>query len=93
MNFYNPITNRWRQTYIGNNEAIWEMRGEYKDGVMHFEGEMFSAGSPPVLVRVKFYNLPPDKVRHTQDNSADGGKTWTNVWDATYVRKQGAAAK
>ena len=45
------------------------------------------------MVRVKFYNLSPDRVRHTQDNSTDGGQTWTNVWDATYVRKKEAATK
>lgn len=93
MNFFNPATNKWRQTYIGNNEAIWEMSGEYKDGVMSYEGEMFAPRGAPVMVRVKFYNLSPDRVRHTQDNSTDGGKTWTNVWDATYVRKKEAATK
>jgi tetratricopeptide (TPR) repeat protein len=90
MNFFNPATNKWRQTYIGNNEVIWEMSGEYKDGVMFYAGEMFPPRGAPVMVRVKFYNLSPDRVRHTQDNSTDGGKTWTNVWDATYVRKKEA---
>ena len=90
MNFFNPATNKWRQTYIGNNEVIWEMSGEYKDGVMFYAGEMFPPRGAPVMVRVKFYNLSPDRVRHTQDNSTDGGTTWTNVWDATYVRKKEA---
>ncbi|HEX6622942.1 MAG TPA: tetratricopeptide repeat protein [Pyrinomonadaceae bacterium] len=93
MNFFNPVTNKWRQTYIGNNETIWEMSGEYKDGVMFYAGEMFPPRGAPVMVRVKFYNLSPDRVRHTQDNSTDGGKTWTNVWDATYVRKKEAATQ
>ena len=93
LNFYNPASNKWRQTYIGNNETIWEMSGEYKDGVMFFEGEMFAPRGAPVMVRVKLYNLSPDTVRHTQDNSTDGGKTWTNVWDATYVRKKEAVTK
>lgn len=88
MNFFNPATNKWRQTYISNNEAIWEMSGEYKDGVMFYEGEMFPPRGAPVMVRVKFFNLSPDRIRHTEDDSNDGGKTWTNVWDATYVRKQ-----
>ena len=57
---------------------------------MFYAGEMFPPRGAPVMVRVKFYNLSPDRVRHTQDNSTDGGKTWTNVWDATYVRKKEA---
>lgn len=91
MNFFNPVTNRWRQTYISNNQVIWEMSGEYKDGAMHYEGEMLAAGSQPIMVRVKLYSQSPDRVHHTQDNSTDGGKTWTNVWDSIYVRKKEAA--
>jgi tetratricopeptide (TPR) repeat protein len=93
MNFFNPVTNKWRQTYISNNEVIWEMSGEYRDGVMLYEGEMYSAGSRPVMVRVKLYNQSPDRIRHTQDNSTDGGKTWQNVWDSIYVRLKETESK
>lgn len=93
MNFFNPSTNKWRQSYISNNEVIWEMSGEFKDGVMLLEGEMYAPGSAPVMVRVKFYNLSPDHMRHTQDNSTDGGKTWTNVWDSTYIRQKESIPK
>ncbi|HJQ69017.1 MAG TPA: tetratricopeptide repeat protein [Blastocatellia bacterium] len=93
MNFYNPVTKKWRQTYIGNNQIVWEMSGEYKDGVMQYDGEMLAAGSQPTTVRVKFYNLGPDKLRHTQDNLGGDGKTWTTVWDSIYVRKKAAASE
>ncbi|MBA3713718.1 MAG: tetratricopeptide repeat protein [Pyrinomonadaceae bacterium] len=92
MNFYNPVLKKWRQTYMSNNQIIWEMSGEYKDGIMRYDGEMISAGSQPIMVRVKFYNQAPERVRHTQENSTDGGRAWTNVWDATYVRKKTTAA-
>jgi tetratricopeptide (TPR) repeat protein len=90
MNFYNPLTKRWRQTYMSNNQVIWEMSGEYKDGAMQFEGEMITA-SGPVKVRVKLYGMGPDKIHHTQDNLGSDGKTWTRVWDSVYVRKKAAA--
>lgn len=90
MNFYNPVTKKWRQTYMSSNQVIWEMSGTYKDGVMNYEGEMMPPNSQPIMVRVKLYNLSTERIRHTQDNSTDGGKTWTNVWDSTYVRKKAA---
>jgi hypothetical protein len=86
INFYNPNTRRWRQTYVGSNLGIWEMSGVYKDGALHYEGEKFTPGK--VLVRVTFINLSPDRLRHTEDNSTDGGKTWNTVWDAMYIRKK-----
>lgn len=92
MNFYNPLIKKWRQTYMSNGQAIWEMAGEYKDGVMSFEGEVISA-SGKILTRVNFYSISPDKVRHTQENSTDGGTTWTNVWDAMYVRKKAPVSR
>ena len=89
LNFYNPVLGVWRQTYIGNNLAIWEMSGEYKDKAMRYSGQMF-AGNATVMTRVTFYNLEPGRLRHTQENSTDEGKTWTTVWDAMYLRKSKA---
>ncbi len=90
MNFYNPVLKKWRQTYMSNNQVVWEMSGEYKDGAMRYEGEVIPPNGTKTLTRVVFYNQGPDKLRHTEDDSTDGGKTWTNVWDAIYVRKKPA---
>lgn len=90
MNFYNPVTKKWRQTYMSSNQVVWEMTGEYKDGAMRYEGEIHSA-TGIVKTRVTLENLSPDKVHHTEDDSRDGGKTWTNVWDSLYIRKKAAA--
>ncbi len=88
MSFYNPVTKKWRQTYVGSGQGVWEMSGEYKDGAMHFAGELYNGGAK-ILTRVTFYNLG-EKVRHTQEDSADNGQTWKTVFDATYVKKSAA---
>lgn len=90
MNFYDPVVKKWRQTYIGNSRAVWEMSGEYRDGAMRYEGEIHTPNGNKTLTRVTLYGLSPDRIRHTQDDSTDGGKTWTNVWDSVYVRKKNA---
>lgn len=87
FNFYNPVTKRWHQSYMDSGGDNWMMDGEYRDGVLRFESFIYSPGSK-VQVRMSFTNLGPDKVRQTADTSADGGKTWTPVWDGTYVRKR-----
>ncbi len=88
MNFYNPMTKKWRQTYVGSGQGVWEMSGEYKDGAMRYEGELFN-GKGKVMTRVTFYNQG-EKVRHTQEDSNDNGQTWKTVFDATYVKKSAA---
>jgi tetratricopeptide (TPR) repeat protein len=89
FNFYNPITRKWHQSYMDNDGSNWMMDGEYKDGALKYEGAIYSPGEK-VLVHMTFFNLGPDKVRQWAETSADEGKTWTTVWDGTYVRKKSA---
>ena len=87
LNFFDPILNKWRQVYVANDRTIWDMTGEYTDGAMRFEGKVTDADGTTKLTRVTFFKLESDRVRHTEDNSSDGGETWINVWDAIYLRK------
>ncbi|HVG28955.1 MAG TPA: tetratricopeptide repeat protein [Pyrinomonadaceae bacterium] len=87
FNFYNPVTKKWHQSYMDSTGGNWMMDGEYKDGAMRYEGYLYTPqGRTPV--RVTFFNLGADKVRHTAETSADDGKTWTQGWDGLYVRKK-----
>ena len=86
-NFYNPISKKWHQSYMDNNGANWMMDGELKDGVLRYEGAIYSPNGK-VLVHMTFYNLGPDKVRQTAETSNDDGKTWKPIWDGLYVRKK-----
>ncbi|MCU1267268.1 MAG: tetratricopeptide repeat protein [Acidobacteria bacterium] len=87
FNFYNPITRKWHQSYMDSAGSNWMMDGELKDGALKYEGAIYSPGQK-VLVHMTFFNLGADKVRQWAETSADEGKTWTVVWDATYVRKK-----
>ncbi len=87
FNFYNPVTHKWHQSYMGNDAGNWMMDGELKDGVLRYEGVIYSPNGK-TLVRMNFYNLGPDKVRQTAELSSDDGKTWTPSWDGMYVRKK-----
>jgi tetratricopeptide (TPR) repeat protein len=88
FNFYNPVTHKWHQSYMGNDAGNWMMDGEYKDGAMRYEGAVYSPPNAHVLTRMTFFNLGPDKVRQLGENSTDGGKTWVVTWDAMYIRKK-----
>ena len=87
FNFYNPSTKKWHQSYMDNSGGNWMMDGELKDGVLRYEGAIYSP-TGKVLVHMTFYNMGPDKVRQTAETSIDDGKTWTSVWDGMYIRKK-----
>lgn len=86
FNFFNSTLGTWHQTYIGTNMTVWDMTGEFKDGKMYYSGQVFSRGTT-VLTKVTMWSIGPDRMRHTEENSTDQGKTWTNVWDSTYIRR------
>lgn len=87
INFFNPILGTWRQSYMSSNQTIWEMTGEYKEGAMRYTGHVYAPNGQTVMTRVTFFNLEPNRLRHTEDDSRDGGKTWTTTWDAIYIRR------
>ena len=40
-------------------------------------------------MRMPFFNQGSDRVRQLQEQSADGGKTWSVSFDGLYTRKKG----
>jgi tetratricopeptide (TPR) repeat protein len=87
-NFYNPVTRKWHQSYMGNDGGNWMMDGEYKEGALRYEGAIFTPNGNKTLVHMTFFNLGPDKVRQMAETSSDNGKTWAVTWDAMYIRKK-----
>ncbi len=90
MNFVDPETNKWIQVWVGssgiNNLNITRFYdGEYKDGAMRFVFDRTVQGQK-MIGRFIFYNEGPNQVRQFNEQSMDGGKTWTTSYDFTYKR-------
>src|ERR1700730_17208984 len=90
MNFIDPVTNKWEQVWVGSdgrgNHVGRFINGEYKENVMRFEFETPDAQGKKLMGRFSFFNEGPQQVRQLNETSADGGKTWTTVYDFTYKR-------
>jgi tetratricopeptide (TPR) repeat protein len=91
LNFYNPVTRKWHQSYMGSGGDNWMMDGEYKDGALRYAGSIYTPGGAQTPVHMTFVNLEPGKVRQWAETSADGGKTWQTTWDAIYIRRRADA--
>jgi tetratricopeptide (TPR) repeat protein len=90
LNFIDPITKKWKQTWAGSYAGgIQEfVNGKYEDSIMHFEFETTDGHGNKISGRFRFYNQGPNQVRQFSETSADGGKTWTTNYDFTYKRKK-----
>ena len=93
MNFYDPATRKWRQTWVDGRGGVLEFAGEFRDGAMRYTGETAGANGARTQARLTFFHLGPDRVRQLWEQSSDGGKTWSVVFDGMYLRKgtEGAA--
>jgi len=90
MNFVDPVTNKWIQVWVGSSGIVPQnitrfYDGEYRDGAMRFVFDLELNGVK-IIGRFIFYNESPNQVRQFNEQSSDGGKTWTTSYDFTYKR-------
>lgn len=90
INFIDPVTNKWKQSWSGSYTAGNQefVDGEYKDSAMRFTFETTDNQGKKLIGRFIFFNEGPNQVRQFNETSADSGKTWTTNYDFTYMRKK-----
>jgi tetratricopeptide (TPR) repeat protein len=87
INYFDPSNGKWKQKWAGSSQDITEFYdGEYKDNMMRFKFD--NPGPNGVGAgRLTFTNMSPSKVRQHSEQTTDGGKTWTTVYDFMYLRR------
>ncbi|HEX2605993.1 MAG TPA: hypothetical protein VHK91_01395 [Flavisolibacter sp.] len=89
MNFISPDTRKWEQVWMGSGGIyLHYYNGSYSDQAMRFEGAGNDKAGKPLLFHLTYFNLSPATLRQLLEQSADGGKTWTTVYDFSYKRLQ-----
>jgi len=87
FNYYDVRDKKWHQLYLdnsGNAGAFPAMAGDLVDGKM----VLITDETKSPVSRWTWYVLEPGKVRQMAEQSTDGEKTWSVVWDSVYVKKQ-----
>ena len=83
LSFYDQNADKWRQTWIDNQGAPLYLSGGFKKGSM-----VLTDGSDTEnLQRVTWTPLKDRRVRQHWESSADGGESWTTVFDGYYARQ------
>lgn len=88
FNFYNATTRKWHQTWVDDQGEIAEFDGDFHDGAMRLEGYRQGPAKDRIPARLTLTPLPDGTVRQLGENSTDGGKTWTVLYDFIYARKK-----
>lgn len=86
FNTYQSNEKKWHQVWVDDGGTFLNLIGEFKGGAMVLSGEQPGAGITD-RITWKRVNNDPDQVRQFWQQSRDGGKTWSAVFDGLYVRK------
>jgi hypothetical protein len=88
FNSYNARTQKWEQFWVDGRGSVIHFTGEVRDGNMYYTTESTAPNGTRILGTMTFFDLGPDRVRQLWEQSTDGGKTWSVVFDGMYHRKK-----
>lgn len=87
MNFYDPVSDSWKQTWIDISGVIIYYDGNIKDGAMHYEGTLINKDGSTELSRMLLEPNEDGSVHQLIERSTDGGKSWYVWFDGKYVKQ------
>ncbi len=85
LSTYDPVADRWRQTWVDNQGSHFEFAGALRAGQMELRTET-DIGGRPALLRMRWFNIREDALDWAWERSDDGGVTWTPLWEVAYSR-------
>jgi hypothetical protein len=89
---YNAAADRWELIGMDAGGGLQDFgAGHCVDGEMHIEQKFGVAGNHPAAMRIRYYNIQPDRFSWTADRSTDDGKTWVKDFQRIEARRIGPA--
>ena len=89
---YNSVTGHWELISMEGGGGLQDFgTGQRVDDEMHIEQKFGVAGGKPLTLRIRYYNIHPDRFSWTADRSTDDGKTWTADFQHIEARRIGPA--
>lgn len=89
---YNAAAERWELIGMDAGGGLQDTgTGRRDGGEVHIEQRFGVAGGKPITMRIRYYNIQPDRFSWSADRSADGGQTWVKDFQRIEAHRIGAA--
>jgi len=82
---YDSSKDQWHQTWVDNQGGYLDFVGEWHGDQMIMVREAVTEDGP-VLQRMVWYEIQPDKMEWNWERSTDGGENWNVLWQIHYRR-------
>lgn len=87
---YNAVADRWELIGMDSGNGLQDFgTGQRTETEMHIEQKFGVASGNPAILRIRYYNIRPDRFSWTADRSTDGGKTWVKDFQQIEARRIG----
>ncbi len=87
VSVFDPVSGKWKQTWVDNDGSYLDFVGEFKDGEMILSRHATKADGTSSLQRMVWKNISANELDWSWEKSNDSGKTWEIVWPIHYKRK------
>ena len=89
---YNKFQERWELIGADAGSGLQDFGTANRVGSeMHIEQRFGVAGGKPSILRIRYYNIGPDRFSWSADKSVDGGKTWVVGHQTIEAKRIGVA--
>jgi len=72
-NFYNAGTGKWEQVWLSAGSVL-KLEGSVKDGEMRYEGKTPRPSGEPILNKLTFTPMPPNRVHRFGNSPGTAGR-------------------
>lgn len=84
---YDFVRGRWHQSWVTNRGELLLLDGGLRNGDMVLSGPGFSPAAIEATIRGVWRTQPDGSVRETAEQSSDGGKTWSPMFDLEFRKR------
>ena len=86
---YNATADRWELIGMDGGGLQDFGTAHLVNGEMHIEQKLGAAGGKPTMLRIRYYNIQPDRFSWSADRSIDGGVTWISLFQTIEAHRIG----
>ena len=87
VSVFDPVSGKWKQTWVDNQGSYLDFTGEFKNGQMILSREATRPDGTGIWQRMVWKNISADELDWSWERSKDGGKTWEVLWPIHYKRR------
>jgi hypothetical protein len=89
---YNASADRWELIGMDAGGGLQDFgTAQRVDSEMHIEQKFGVAAGKPITLRIRYYDIQPDRFSWVADRSDDGGRTWEKDYQRIEAHRIGAA--